>query len=635
MVSWVVFSDFYSAKTQVVEVKKSLQMEFDEIQEEILENPPKSACIIQEPVYSEEEVKKVYRFKTFSNCKTPTNDFIEIRETEIFAKCENAEARFIIDNGKQQVFGGEFKNKDIRWSKRNELRPGSEYAFVKCGVKSVYAFAFIRFNSTVARRAKEIKDLLGKDSKPMNVLLLVFDSLSRFTVGRYLPLLRQFMNQGISGEGFHPKYSAYEFKRVGTPETFTIPNMIQILYGDHWDKVKTKLEVKKPPFEGISEPHLKFQREKAIWSYYSKLGFTTLYLMDTVWDFTVRFIGRKVLADHVLANYWRDAWAVFGYEDFSNKQRCVGNQDSHNLTFSYVFDYFQKYRSFNKFAYVHLDAAHERSGNIQTVDKDIVPFINGLFQLFQQNSENFAMFLLSDHGIRFPYLQFDIRNQFELTSPMSFFIIDKEIENKLEARSNLHHNSHQLVGRMDMNYALKYLAHMPYGHENSSYFDSLKKDLPVSSIYNLFTEKIDPSRHCKDLDLMDYKCVCSNFIELNSPKILTQLIAMVEQYTKLKAYQSENCSKLEEIQVISSKKFVTGPANRGLVTLYKIELLVNKKAVVEADFVFCYPGKMKDGYKKIEDELFPFREYNLKNGQAIIQLRKIKISGCGLENCAC
>ena len=636
---WVFFREFYAGKVQKVDLTQQMKKMIEEMQNdsvvEVKEEPPESTCIVHEPVYLDEEVAKVYKFKNYSYCRTPTNDLISFSENQIIAKCEIAEARYIIDPGDPQVFGGEFKNKDIRWSKRNFLNQNSEFAFVKCGPKSVYAFAFIKYNSTVAKRVKEIKEKLGKDSKPMNVLLLVFDSLSRFTVKRFLPKLRSFMDKGITGKDFHPNYSVYEFKRIGTPDTFTIPNMIQILYGDQWEQVKSKLVVKKPPIEGLSEAHLAFQQENSIWSYYSSLGFTTLFLMDTVWDFTVRFIGRKVLADHVFANYWRAAWAVFGYEDFSNRQRCVGNQDSHNLTFTYVDDYYEKYSGLNKFAYVHLDAAHERTGNIQTVDKDIVPFVQGLMEKFSKKGENFAMFLISDHGIRFPYLQFDFRNHLELTSPMGFFIVDKEIERKLDARENLYHNSQQLVGRMDMNFALKYLAHAGYGYKNDSYFDWLKRKLPVPSVFNLFKEKIPRERGCKDLAVPDWKCVCSYFSELGNQKVINQLVALVAQYSKVKAAKDTNCKKISEYKVVSAEKFVSTPMNKGLITLYKAEFLVNGQAVAIAKFVFCYPGKIKEGYKKLEGDDFPIREYKLREGKAIIQLRRIQISGCQINSCFC
>ena len=642
MVFWVVFSDVYMGKVQVIEVKKSLEIALEQIKNEpnddlteLLQEPPASSCIIHEPIYSPEEIPKIYKFKSYSSCKTPTKDKISITQNQIIAECELADPRYIVDSGDPQIFGGEFKNKDLKWSKRNTLNPNSEFAFVKCGPKSVYAFAFINYNSTVANKAREIKERLGKNSKPMNVLLLVFDSLSRYTVSRYLPKLRNFMDNGLTGQNFNPKYSAYEFKRIGTPETFTIPNMIQILYGDHWDIVKTKLEVKKPPLEGTSEAHLSFQRDKSIWSYYSSLGFTTLFLMDTVWDFTVRFIGRKVLADHVLANYWRAAWAVFGYEDFSNRQRCVGNQDSHNLTFTYVDDYFEKYSGLNKFAYVHLDAAHERTGNIQTVDKDIVPFIEGLFDKFTKKNENFAMFLISDHGISFPYLQYNMRNHLELTSPMGFFMIDKELEKKLGARENLYHNSRQLVGRMDMNFALKYLAHANYGNKNQSYFEMLKEQLPVPSVYNLFKEKIPSERHCKDLNIPEGKCACSYFSELTNQKVINQLVALISMYSKAKLGLSPSCKKLSTYKVISAEKFVSTPISKGLVTLYRAEVLVNGQAVATAEYVFCYPEKVKKGYKELEGDDYPIRKYNLREGQGIIQLRRMQISGCQMNSCFC
>lgn len=636
LVAWFLVADNSPGEKKKLEIKNNLQEILNEIHLlEKLDEPPKSLCEVHEPEYTEDEYKSIFRFKSYGECKVPTNDFIEILEDQVVARCEVEEPRFIIDPGNPQKYGGE-KKEDVKWSRKSELKPNSEYAFVKCGAKSVYAFAFIRFNSTAASRAASIRaSLLPNTSvgpKPMNVLLLVFDSLSKFTVRKYMPTLSNFVQNGIARTNFHPEYSVYEFSRVGTPETYTIPNMAQLLYGEHWDTLKTKLNIKKPEFNSYSQQHIDYQRKKSIWSYFSSIGYTTLFLIDTVWDFTSRFIGRDILADHVFANYWRSAWAVYGYEDFSNRQRCVGKQNSHNLTFTYLFDYFQTYKNTNKFAYVHLHAAHESSGNIQTVDKDLVFFINGLFDLFSKRGENFALFLLSDHGLRFGKLAYDARLHLEATSPMSFFILSKEVETELKARENLWHNSFQFIGRMDINYAMKYLGHFPYGYSNLTYFEEIRKDLNMPGVCNLFKEKIKVDRSCKDLKIEEHRCACNWFKEFKNQKFVDRLVGLVGEYFYSMG-KREDCRALKDYEVVYVDRLMLEPKNRGLITIYRMTMKANGVNLI-AEFVFCYADKVKNGYKKLEGKQFPFKELKSKEGTVVIQMKSMKIDDCQV-NCIC
>ena len=331
-------------------------------------------------------------------------------------------------------------------------------------------------------------------------------------------------------------------------------------------------------------------------------------------------------------NYWRSAWAVYGYEDFSNRQRCVGKQYSHNLTFTYLYDYFQTYPSTNKFAYVHLHAAHESTGNVQTVDKDLVFFIKGLFDLFSKRGENLALFLLSDHGLRFGKLAYDARLHLEATSPMSFFILSKEVETELKARENLWHNSFQLVGRMDINYAMKYLGHFPYGYGNLTYFEEIRKDLNMPGVVNLFKEKIGVDRTCKDLKIEEHRCVCSWFKEFKNEKFVDRLVGLVREYFNSMG-KREECKVFRDYEVGYVDRLMLEPKNRGQATIYRVKMRVNGLNLT-AEFVFVYTDKVKNGYKKLEGKQYPFKELKSKEGTVVIQLKSMKIEECE-ENCIC
>jgi hypothetical protein len=187
--------------------------------------------------------------------------------------------------------------------------------------------------------------------------------------------------------------------------------MAPILYGESKSKIQEILGTRIPSFH--SKIHEEYQK-KAIWSHFSSLGYVTMFLHDTVWDFLSYLTGARIFCDHVFTNYWKVVWTVYGFHDFQDGQRCIGNQNSHNISFGYIYRFFEVYPENNKFSYVHLNPAHEKKGNIQTVDEDLKDFLGKFVKLFNSRNESFVIFLIGDHGQRRVEMQFDIRNSYEV-----------------------------------------------------------------------------------------------------------------------------------------------------------------------------------------------------------------------------
>lgn len=612
----------------------------EEYSEPILYEPPETTCKLKEFELTEEEYKKIYNFKEYGPCTTPTDDVIYFDGDSIFAECVEGDPLFVVDPGLPQVFGGEKKD-EVEWVSDSTIGPKSEYAFIKCG-ESLYSLFFLRFNQSTADRANLIRKSQKHDSRPMNVLLLVMDSISRFTFYKYLPKLTQFFNTRMANPSNFADFSVYEFKKIGLPEIFTIPNTAQLLYGVDFEDMRKLLDIKKPGPGPDSEKHIKFQTEKSIWNYYSRLGYTTLFLADTIFDFITRFTGRQIQADHVFSNYWRSAWTVYGYNDFSNTQRCMGRQNSHNLTLGYVYEYFEKYSDNNKFAYVHLDAAHEATGNVQTVDADLLHFIESLYKLIEKRGENLVLSFITDHGFKFAELMLDVRSFAEATSPLGYFMISKRVENKLKARENLLHNSEMLTGRFDLNLVLKYLAYFPYEMPGKKYFDDIKKEYKVKSVVNWLTEKASPTRDCSDLGVPKHRCICSWFEPINKKnkwqkEVLSYSKPLIERYLK-ETSKKKPCKSLEHIKLVSGQKFEIHDLNKGRITFFELKFKVNNSTNLQAKFTFCYPKKVKRGMNRLEGFFNPYVEYHDEDVKltAFLQLTDVVTDGlCEGKKCVC
>ena len=138
------------------------------------------------------------------------------------------------------------------------------------------------------------------------------------------------------------------------------------------------------------------------------MGYVTLFLHDTVWNSMNYLTGYEILADIVFANYWKAVWSVYGFHDYTSGQRCIGSVNSHNVSLDYTYKFFKNFPQNHKFAYVHLNTAHESKGNIKTLDKDLLSFIKSLTQYFHNTQQDFVIFLIGDHGQRNNKIQLSI-----------------------------------------------------------------------------------------------------------------------------------------------------------------------------------------------------------------------------------
>lgn len=597
-------------------------------------NTTKVTCKAPDLYYTSKDLRRIFTPRLYSSCKTPTKDIIDFNGEEVYAKCEFGHPQFFADPGRAQRLGGEVKD-PVTWSPTLELNNKSEYVFVRCGQRSVYTTVFNKFNLTISQRANEKRRELKADKKNFNVFLLVFDSLSRFVSYNFLPEFTSYLKE-VGKEG----NSVYEFKKIALPEEYTLPNMAEILYGETWDNLKFYLGGRKLPIEGEFPEHYKKQQEQSIWTHYSRLGFTTLFMYDTVWDFLSRFTGRDIIADHVFENYWRHAYDVYEWTDFSSKQRCMGHQNAHNISFKYVYEYFKNYKDNNKFAYVHLSPTHESSGNVRTLDSDLKIFVQSFLQLMKKRNENFVFYIISDHGWKFPDLILDVRYKAEILSPMTYLIMNKEVEDKMKAKEMLEYNKERLNSRYDLNLALKYLAYYPFNVDKEELNRVLKEKYDKPDVYNVFTEKIRNNRTCNDLGVKNYRCICDGFYEVDLESWDTESIEgkfseLIFNFFETRT-KKDSCAKLASIKLLKVKKLEVQPERKGLITYYENLYKLNNKVEMKALFLYCVKENVKKPHGFIQSDLMPSITYDGPREKTLIQLQEVTLRvACGDKSCLC
>jgi hypothetical protein len=598
-------------------------------------------CLFPDPQFSPEEDALIFNFKHYPACKASTEAEIVIINNTVHAKCRNLQSPlFYHDDGARQTLGGKFKP-DIKWTNSGMIKPKSEYFLVNCGKKSIYSFVTLKFNAKASEKANSKRKDLGWNDKNFNVFLLVFDQVSRYGARRNLPKFMEFLDGFNENQRFKEKVSLYQFEKTPTVKPFTLPNMVPILYGTT-DESMLKILGKRPSKFQHSYIHALYQVNYSIWNYYSSAGYITMALLDTIEDSFAKIFGRDILVDHAFLNFWRTAYSVYGWADFKHRQKCAGNNDSHQLSFDYLYQYVQTYKDNNKFAYMHLHTGLETSGNIRTADKDIVPFLDKLFSLMTERNENFVFILMSDHGINYlTKYMWDIRTFYESNDPMFNVFLSKEVEQQWNLTEILKHNVKSVVDRFDINLSLKDIAHFPYKYERKPYYDYFKEQYSKKGVSSIFYEKISLNRNCSDILTSEDYCLCkkpvhTHYDDKNSNLIINLIKKLIVKYFELQSQKEDECKTVGEFQVEYSRKFKINEISRGGDTFYYLELKTHKNFLVEVMVRFTWMQKIEISAQFLPEEIYPLGYFNIKGKIIFLQIASVDVlnSKCS-KNCLC
>lgn len=584
--------------------------------------------------FDENEVRSLWKYKAYGRCeKSESEAYLE--GDKLIVNCHDGEPLYAEDPGYPQRLGG--MSISPKWAEFYSNNKKNEFVIVKCSEekKDHFVFVFNRYKEFYSQNA--FKRSLGFNKtidKPVTVLMLVFDSVSRASAYMNWPKTMKYL-KNIQSLG----YNFIDFRNPTTTGINTRPNMIPIIYGqsegDHIEYLQDAVYNSYWP-----SPKFEILQEQAIWSYYSKLGYTTMFLYDTIYDFLVKSFGRIIKTDHVFTNFWRMAYKVFRFSDFSEKQRCMGQEDSHYYSLSYTLQYLKNYKANNRFAYVHLDAAHENTGNVRTVDKDLVSFLKEITEWYKKNDQILAVFLIGDHGRINQRMQFNVKGFLDQKTPMTFLITSEIIAQKWKSLNILKNNENELVGRYDINLSLKDLAHFPYDRISESTYLEMKKQYPVSDVVSLFREHINPDRNCQDIGSTKLYCICQDYENTEeTPKdvsVVKMLLELVKFTTNTIELNLSTCEKSKEFDVVDSKKFELDPYSRGWETIYKFRVRVNEENYLKGVANFCIYNRIKRKKNTLPIDQFPATVFEVNNTEVFLQFIELEVeTGCMENYCLC
>lgn len=584
---------------------------------------PDLQCKPKSFYFTDEEIQYFWNYKNYEKCKVDVLYEAKITETSMSIKCDNGASPDYFTDIKPERLGG--PKIPAKWQKDLKDYTSAQYVMAKCSATSIYSFVFNRYKKQIEDSARGRSLKYSNNTRPLTVILLVFDSVSRGNAYRSWPMVKNFLLKQINKKPFSEKFSFYDFANAAVPDIHTMDNMPQMLYG----LTLTQAEGILKSSSSFSSKFLDLQK-KAIWKIFSELGYVTMVAHDDVFDYLPKFTGREILVDHVFTNFWKACLSVYGFQNHNAKQRCAGDQDSHFYSLNYTSQFIRNYSKNNKFAYIHSNAGHETSGNIKTVDKDLYEFLVSTLEFYDNdNNGDFVLMLASDHGIYFPRLQFDIRGFYDARIPMTFLIMNKEIEKNLAAKEILEYNQYQLLSRFDINLALKDIAYYPHEGLITENYEKLKKDYPASDVVSFFREKIKNDRKCDEIKVPMYSCTCKDFEEFstsdsNGKLIIEKLVSLGKKYIEINKTKIK-CMNKETWKVKKALKFETMSSKDGWDTFYDVTFEVKNEIIIKTKANSCTEEKKNKEGSKFPSAKYPETTFYLEKTNLYMQISHLEI----------
>ncbi|OMJ88303.1 hypothetical protein SteCoe_9804 [Stentor coeruleus] len=487
--------------------------------------------------------------------------------------CNTSSAEVFEPNSKHpQLFG----NSPINYTTSQVSLPfmfktTTEYGYIQCNdtIKDVFLKHVTNeyAKSNTEKMYSKLKNnyKTGSDSKPLTVVLFVIDSTSRKSLFRNLNKTVNFFNEEVVKDNstFSEEFVLYDFLGSNAIRDFTRANMIPMLYGISLETAKMKEKKKSIDKEVDKHFYLKRQIERSVWYYFKKKGFMTMFMNDAVSDYLSEDLGREILVDHQVSNIWKIGKQFFGYDDMAEAHSCIGSSYAHNYSLDYLTEYLNDYKGLNKFAYVHVNTAHENTGmQLSISDRDYRNFFHKLLSSYTHKDENLFFIFMSDHG-RYRKEYVTLEGYAEKALPFTIILSTKTLISSHNFHQTLSTNTKRLLSRYDIYKTLKNLAILPYTTitTTSLNYQEINTEFPSVS---LLIEEIPKQRTCSDASIDENFCMSDKFSILNPSSNNSTILSFIQiSISKINSILikeiSQYCNPLffNDIKSLQLKKYVT------------------------------------------------------------------------------
>lgn len=375
-----------------------------------------------------------------------------------------------------------------------------EFIEIKCHLENttVYhdMFAFVP--------VKNVSRKISHNPKPLNVLVVGLDAVSRLNLIRQMP----------KTVGYLKEIEAVEFVGYNKVGDNTFPNLIPALTGMSEDELA-----------GNCWPNKSDQFDKCpfVWNSYKEKGYTTAFGEDSSWMglFNYQRQGfEKQPTDYGYSYFNREAEAAIGNSHNMNVKECIGARQVYKDFLDYITK-FSVTMDLNDFPYFGffwtVSLSHDYLNKPQLGDLDYKNFFKSLND--GGHLENTVLIFLSDHGIRWGSIRETYQGRMEERLPFVMIKLPKWYRNQHQrANYNLMKNSRRLTTPFDLYETLNDLS-KPFDLTDQT-LDMGRVDLNQRGVS--FFREISEERTCEKAGIKTHWCTCqqSKEVDIKSSEVV-------------------------------------------------------------------------------------------------------------------
>ena len=429
-------------------------------------------------------------------------------------------------SGRGEVIAGPVDSRKIARSNelhsKWEVKPYSspvpasdiEFALGSCSDPPDYTQAAMNpiFNQTAYKAAKPLVT-----SKPKLIFFLTLDSMSRRHLFRKTPKLVSFMNSLNLNQS--SGFSVFDFKIHNILGSDSISNQVPIFGG-----------IDKFVREFGGDQNIDKLGESAIWNILRGKGFVSMLGLENCDNFFPGSLGRMPQVDYSVGPFY---CAVQKYSQmkfdktFEKVQRCLGGHHTHYYILNYTERVVEMNKGVNLWLYVHLNAAHEATGqHASTLNEDLTEYLEGFLTKYKDEFE-ILILLNGDHGMRYGNWFKDTDAYQENKLPALFMIASSSLLSQFPySKYSLSINSERLTSKLDLRKTALFVAGFNETFEHSA---------------NLIEGVISKARLCEDTFIQPWDCSCNRMelvedVGLGMRKVLEFLRDYAEKTINAEAF---------------------------------------------------------------------------------------------------
>ncbi|XP_058836492.1 uncharacterized protein LOC131693036 isoform X2 [Topomyia yanbarensis] len=388
--------------------------------------------------------------------------------------------------------------------------------------KAVYtnAHAFIRSNPPVQQRLNRFRQ--SYKQRPLSVLLVGIDSISRLNLIRAMPLTAQHLYD----TGW------FELKGYNKIDDNTYPNLMAILTGYNNTLAYD-----------VCNPRKVGQLETCpfIWNYFADSGYATAYAEDEASINTFNY--HKFGFVKQPTDYYLRPIALAAEKHLTKKTKnsltfCLGYQNYADFIYQYALDFADFYKDEASFGLFWTNTfSHNDISDPSCMDSRIKYYIEEMENRGILNNSMVVFF--SDHGIRFGAVRSLLTGWLEERLPFIFIWLPEWFkEQHPEIVQALKINRNRLTNPYDFHATLKHVL------ELSERINNLPAPLSCANCQSLFQE-MPWNRSCEETSIASHWCTCADFqkIDKNSKIVREAITFVIDSINHDLSEQQKNMTK--------------------------------------------------------------------------------------------